>query len=401
MKNDIIAFINKHKFLLCTPVLIFLIIAALPPCWSIFMYITGTSENPKLEVLKLVGWGISGLIAIFGVVGIFKRAEALDKQNTNNKDAHDKQIEALNKQHKMIEKGHVHERFKTATEHLDNERVLVRIAAFNEFYDVAEIEPDLRKTILNILCTHLRLTTKHKDYKPKEISLDGEGIEFKPTEEVQDLLNVLFKPNNKDNFIFADLAADLEDANLQGANLRYAILKYAILSGANLQAADLDKANLQAAAMFDINLKWASLQGTYLQEAPLFNADLQQANLSRAHLEKATLQEADLKNANLREADLREADLQDTNLQYADLQYANLQYANLQGADLQRANLQHANLQGANLQYADLQHAKLQGADLQGTTLFNARINEETTMSPEWERDVKRNNAGETGVIKK
>ncbi len=386
MKNDIIAFISKHKFLLCTPVLVFLIIAALPPCWSIFMHITGTSENPKLEVLKLVGWGISGLIAIFGVVGIFKRAEALDKQNTNNKDAHDEQIEALNKQHKMIEKGHVHERFKTAIEHLDNERVLVRIAAFNEFYDVAEIEPDLRKTILNILCTHLRLTTKHKDYKPKEISLDGESIEIRPTEEVQDLLNVLFKPDNKDNFIFADMTADLEDANLRGANLRYAILKYAILSGANLQEADLDEANLQAAAMFDINLKKASLQGTYMQEAPLFNADLQYAKISRAHLEKAILQEADLQRANLREAYLQHANLQDANLQYANLQKADLQHANLQYTDLQHANLQYANLQDANLQ---------------GATLFNARINEETTMPPDWEKDVKINKDGETGVIKK
>ena len=376
---------------------------AIPPCMPIFMYLTG--EKSKLELIKLIGWGISGLIAIFGVVGIFKRAEALDKQNTNNKDAHDKQIEALNKQHKMIEKGHVHERFKTATEHLDNERVLVRIAAFNEFYHVAEIEPDLRQTILNILCTHLRLTTKDENYQ-KEAKAAGTpiSIEIKPTEEVQSLLNILFKHDNKDNFIFAGMVADLEEVYLPGANLQEAILQKANLresnlqkaklQGADLQGADLQKANLQRADLQGADLRKANLQRAYLQGADLRKAKLQEANLRYTNLQGADLQDANLQKAKLASADLQEAKMFNTQLQRAVLSGANLQKADLQDANLQGANLLGANLQGAYLQDANLQRANLPGANLQG-----ARITKKTEMPNGWKKVVKIDTAGKTGVL--
>ncbi len=291
----------------------------LPPVEYIFMYLTGTSG--KLELIQLIGWGMSGIIAVFVAFGLLQRAAALDKQN------------------KISEKGQVHERFKTATDHLGSEHVLVRIASFNEFYHIAEIEPDLRKTIFNILFAHLLQTIKDKNYQ-KDAT---ESEKMKPTDEVQSLLDILFKPH-KNNLIFGSMNLNLEGVNLQGADLK----------GINLQGADLKQVNLQNA-----NLEKANLHGACLQGANLRKVDLLDANMSRA----------------------------------------NLWDANLQEAGMHRADLCGAKLQGADLERAFLQNADLRWAELEDVKLTNVMINKKTTMPDNWENIVKRDKNGDTGVV--
>ena len=292
-----------------------------------FMGYTGYSEKDKPELIKLIGLGMSGIIATLGVVGLLRRAASLDEQN------------------KLAEKGHIHERFKAATEHIGNEKsVSARIASFNEFYHIAEIELDLRKTIFDILCAHLRQTTKDEYYKNN----------IKPTEEVQSLLDILFKPKNKNILIFSGLEANLAEVNLQDANLEYAKMK-----GVNLQDANLE----------DANLEYANLPGANLPGADLPGANLLYANLEYANLSGANLQNADLQGANL--------------------QGVNLQNTNLQNVDMLDANLRNANLQGANLQDADLQNADLPGAYLRGADLRGAQVNEKTRLPNKWENIVK------------
>ncbi len=209
----------------------------------IFMYLTGTET--KLELIKLIGWGMSGIIATLVVFVLFQRAVALDGQNI------------------IAGKGHIQERFKAAIEHLGNDNASIRIASFYEFYRLAKAEIYLQKAILDILCAYLRQTTKNEDYQKKQI---------KPTEEVQSLLNVLFKPNDKGDFIFVDIGADLEGVYLQGAHLQ----------SANLQNANLQTASLQSADMRYSNLQDAQLQEAQLQDTKLQNAILQGANLQRS-----------------------------------------------------------------------------------------------------------------------
>ena len=366
MKNDIIVFISENRKFLLWCAIVLVVIMAIPPYSSFFMYITG--DKAKLEFLKFFGWGISGLIAIFGVIGIFERAKALDNQNIINKKGHVQQAEAWNKQHEMIEKGHVQERFKAATEHLGNKSISVRIAAFNEFCHLAEIEQVWRKPIFDILCAHLRQTAKDENHPKKEKELDTEEpilikpteepilikpteepILIKPTEEVKNLLNILFKLDDKNKFIFVGMVADLKEINLQGADLQKALMQKAIL-------------------------KWADLQEADLQHAVLKQADLQHAKLQYTKLQGANLQGANLQGANLKDTILCDTDLQDANLQYANLQLANLQGANLQGVNLQDAILQYANLQGA-------------------------RINQYTRMPDHWKNIVKIDKKGKTGVL--
>ncbi len=363
---------KKHTFLFWSGIVVIAIllilsigVMTLPSVECFFINLTGAGD--KLEVLKLVGWGISGLIAIFGVVGLFQRAEALDKQNIINEKNHKQQAGD-------IEKGHVQERFKAATEHLGNEQVSVRIAAFYEFYHLAKTKEDWQISIFYILCAHLRHTTKHKDYN-KEVTK-----KIKPTEEVQSLLNILFKPDNKGNFIFAGMVADLEEVYLPGANLENAYLQNAYLKNADMQEANMQNADMQEAK---------------LQNTNLFSTDLRNANLTNAKLQNAYMQNADMQNANMQNANMFSTDLRNTNLHEANLQGAYLTNAKLRGAYLRRADLQEARLHDAHLQGAYLIDAKLRGA-----YLHNAKINKDTTRMPhDWEKVVEKGANDETEVI--
>ncbi len=306
------------KFLLrgiAGSLVLLIVIMLLPPVEYILMYLTGTDD--KLELLEFIGLGMSGIIAVFGVIGLLQRAAALDTLN------------------KLTEKGHIQERFKTATEHLGSERASVRIAAFNEFCHLVEIKPNWRKNIFDILCGHLRQTTTDKNYQTKEEYPDtAESKKIKPSVEMHDLLDILFKPGNKDDLIFGDLKANLRVANLQGASL---------------------------------------------QEVDLIEADMYNANLQEAYLEKINLQKAYLYRANLQEA--------------------NLQEANLQEARMWQVNLQKANLQMANLQMVDLRLADLRMADLRQANLCGAKINKNTKMPDDWKNMVKKDDNGKTGVL--
>ncbi len=306
-----------------------------PDVTSALMKLTDIYAKP--ELLKFIGLGVSGLIATLGVVGLLLRAKALDAQS------------------KLAEKGHIQDRFKTATDHLGSQHASVRIAAFYEFCHLVEIKPALRKNIFDILCGHLRHSTENKDCQAKEGEENPDnGKVIKPSAEMHDLLDILFKPGNKDERIFDGLTANLRGAYIRGASLQGIYLKNAKMQRAKLQYVKLEDAELQDARMWRTNLQ---------------NANLRRANLQRVYL--------------------RHSNLQDAKLQGANLQGANLYYVNLQGA-----NLQKANLQGAKLQEANLQGANLQDADLQG-----AKINKNTTMPNDWKDMVIQDNDSKTGVL--
>ena len=193
MKSAVIALFTKENrkclfwggivalvILLILLLLAVLLVMAIPPNTSIFMYLTG--EKSKLELIKLIGWGISGVIAILGVMALFYRAETLDKQNETVKEGYDKQAAASNEQNrimgeqaaasneqnKIIRDGQLQERIKAAGDRLSSEHASVRIASFNDFYYLAIIEPNLRGYSFNTLCLHLRQTTKDKNYQKEE-----------------------------------------------------------------------------------------------------------------------------------------------------------------------------------------------------------------------------------------
>ena len=180
----------------------------------------GTQMN-KLETLKFVAFGMGGILAALGAVAINRRASAQVRNN------------------ELIEKGHIEERFKSATEGLGNDSSGARIAAFYQFYYLAKDNPnvDFRKNIFEILCAHLRNITRRKSYQT------GDG-KMHPTEECQILLNVLFKPEDKT--AFAGFRANLQYAYLVGANLEEAHMQGANFTSADLRTAIFTRAKLGA-----------------------------------------------------------------------------------------------------------------------------------------------------------
>ena len=288
-------------------------------------------KSEKYEVLKFIGYCVAGVVSIWLALAANKRANAMDATARN------------------AEAGQRQERLKNAIEHLGHDRDSVRMGGAHELFHLAKDTGDLRRTVFDILCAHIRQTTGENKYKEK--------YETKPSEEIQNLLTLLF--TQEPDVFFIKHSINLQGSYLNGATLRQARLKYANLREAQLRDANLSRAQLQGA-----DLREAQLQKTFLWDAQLQGADLSKAQLQEAVLWEVRSQRADLSGAELQEADLSGAELQGADLSETKLQGADLSNAQLQGADFSGAELQGANLSGAELQGADLSEAQLQEADL-------------------------------------
>ena len=258
-----------------------------------------SEENEKNEILTFLGIGMGGILLALQAVIANRRARALEDTVLNT------------------ERGQRQERFKNAIEHLGHQSVSVRLGGAYELFHLAEDTTDeakdLRQTVLDILCAHIRQTTGEKEYR--------QDYPSKPSEEVQSLLTLLF------------------------------VQEYKVFKGCHI--------NLQGSWLNGANLKRAHLQGSNLVEAYLQGTELQEAKLHGANLVEASLQEAELGGAHMHGARLRKAHLQ----------RAILEHARLYGADLVEAKLQVAYLHKAQLQGTSLMEARLQGVDLSFTHL--------------------------------
>ena len=265
------------------------------PSWSFKLLGVSGSENRKYEVLKFLGIGMGGILVALQALASHRRAKAMEDTAEHT------------------EKGLRQERLKNAIEHLSHDKDSVRLGGAYELFHLAEDNKELRQTVLDILCAHIRQTTGEIIYRVVHRS--------KPSEEVQSLLTLLFVKNYK---VFKSCDINLWGCWLNGADLQGARLQKAILNGAQLQGATLTEA--------------------HLQESELVQAHLQGTSLRFAHLQGAILWETYLQGAILWETYLQGANLWGTYLQGADLEGARLQ-----GADLFRAQLQGANLLGTLL----------------------------------------------------
>ena len=282
----------------------------------------------KNETLKFLGIGMGGVLIALQALMSYKRAKAMEKTAEAQADAAKAQADAVSK----TEQGQRQDRLKNAIEHLGHESDSVRLGGAYELSHLAEDTEDLRQTVLDILCAHIRRTTGETKYR--------EAHKSEPSEEVQSLLMLLFLHHSE---VFKDRSIELQGSWLNGAYLSYVCLQGADLSRAHLQGADLSDAYLQGAYLPDAHLQRADLSNAYLQGAYLPNAHLQRADLFEAHLQGAYLYNAHLQGAYL----------PDAQLQGANLSIAHLQGADLFGAHLQGAHLYNAHLQGVQSQEQD------------------------------------------------
>ena len=290
----------------------------------------GISEaaSPKYEALKFLGIGMGGVLVAFQALMSYRRAKALEDTVRNT------------------EQGQRQERLKNAIEHLGHESDSVRMGGTYELFHLAQDTKELRRTVFDILCAHIRWTTGKCEYQRM--------YRWKPSEEVQSLLTLLFVQQHG---VFEGLHINLQGSWLNGAEL----------SDAHLESAVLDKASLKVAILYNADLRSARFEEAQLHGAHLIDADLRGAWFWKALLFGAWLSWTDLRGASL-----DDARLQGARLMHADLQRARLLDAHLQGAFLESANLRAAFLGGARLQGTNLWKAQLQGAGFQGTELHGA-----------------------------
>ena len=256
------------------------------------------TEEPKYEALKFLGIGMGGLLIALQALMSYRRAKAME--------------DAVEK----TEQGQQQDRLKNAIEHLGHKSESVRLGGAYELCHLAEDNKELRQTVLDILCAHIRQTTSEDKYREKHKS--------KSSEEIQSLLTLLFVQKHE---AFKGCHINLQESYLNGADIRRAHLEKAILTKAHLQGTILYKAHLQKANFRDAYLQGANLEIAHLQAADFIHARLQGAQLYRAHL-----QGAEFFGAHLQGARLVHASLQGARFGYAYLQEADLSFANLQGA---------------------------------------------------------------------
>ena len=315
-------------------------------CW-ISSYLGLTKKN---EILTFLGIGMGGILLALQAVIANRRAKAMEDTAKAQATATKEQAKA----NENTERGQREERLKNAIEHLGHDSDSVRLGGAYELFHLAQDTPDLRQSVMDILCAHIRRTTGEKEYRQvpshfARVSISsGEMAKYwqvypsKPPEEIQSLLTLLFVQNHE---VFKGCHINLQGSWLNGARLRRARLQGANLVRAHLQGAELQEARLQGA-----QLEKAHLQGAELREACLHGAQLEKAHLQGANLQLACLHGANLVEAEMQVAYLHRAQLQGTALVRTSLQGSTLSSAHLQGAELWDASLQGADLNQAHME---------------------------------------------------
>lgn len=209
----------------------------------------------KYEAVRFLGISIGGVLLVSQALISYKRAKAMDDAAKAQAKATEEQAKA----NENTEKGQRQERLKNAIEHLGHDSVSIRLGGAYELFHLAQDTEELRQTVLDILCSHIRRTTTESDYKDKHSS--------KPSEEIQSLLTLLFV---QDHDVFKGLDINLQGSWLNGAEL----------GKARLETADLFRVHLQRAWLSEARLQGAKLNAAQLQEATLSEAKLQGAVFS-------------------------------------------------------------------------------------------------------------------------
>ena len=327
------------------------------PKWIFDLLGVAEKGKPKYEVLKFLGIGMGGILIALQALMSYKRAKAMEDTAQAQADAANAQARATEEQAKAnqhTEQGQQQERFRNAIEHLGHEKDSVRLGGAYELFHLAQDTEELRQTVLDILCAHIRQTTGEKEYQEKYKS--------KPSEEVQSLLNLLFV---QEPAVFKGLSADLQGSWLKGVVLKRARLENAILVGVQLQRADLRVVQLQRADLSEAKMQEATLRGVQLQRATFWAAQLQGAILSGVQLQGATFRGVKMQGAMLLGVRMQGADLSDSEMQGATLR-AGLQGAILQGVKMQGVTTGNGGSFEERIERQIYQESKLTGVIFEG-----------------------------------
>ena len=298
--------------------------------WVDIASFLGEEVSEKNAVLSFIGVAMGGTLLAINAVASHRRAKAMEWAAKAQADGMKAQAAA----NQQTERGRQQERFKNAIEHLGHESAAVRLGGRYDLFNLAKETAELRQTVLDIFCTHIRQATSEDDYR--------EQHRTRPSLEIQDLLVLIFV---REPDVFEGLRVDLEDSWLQGADLRKARLWNANLRSARLYKALLCDARLERATLVQADLRGALLCGASLREANLRDARMEACNLHGAKLQGAVLCTAILTAAWLKDAVLQGADLSVASM-FGAIQWD----AHMQASALSQTYLMGTTFDGARLQ---------------------------------------------------
>ena len=191
-----------------------------------------------------------------------------------------------------MEKGHIQDRFKAATEHLGSEHPGMKIAAYHEFHQLAKDhknDRDFCERIFEMLCADLRQITNDPEYQKNHKNAPSEGL--------RTLLDLFFTVWS--NQVFRKFRANVRHVYLLGADLSLAHLPRADFTDANLQRVKFDGVNLQGADFTRAKMHAATLDGVQMQKAQMRKTVLQFAKIRYTNMQNVYLSETDFRGAYL------------------------------------------------------------------------------------------------------
>ena len=177
--------------------------------------------NSKYEVLKFIGISMGGVLIALQALIANKRANAMEHTAKAQADAAQAQADATVEQtdaNRLTEQGQRQERLKNAIEHLGHESDSVRMGGAYELVHLARDTQgrkakELRQTVLDILCAHIRRTTGESEYREKYKSKPSEEGPKSADVDICSFRNMKFSKGLHINLQGSWLnGADLEDA---------------------------------------------------------------------------------------------------------------------------------------------------------------------------------------------
>ncbi len=247
MKINSVSKSNRNGSLIIIGIIVFL---------TPFVGVQISEFNSEFSLFPLLDFGLSlkdyftVWISLWGVVGVVltlylnhKRLSSYEKTEQNN-------------------------RFAKAIELLGNQHTSTRIGGAIYLCSLAKEYPEsYKQEIFDILCSHVRDTTSNDDYRVR--------YDKKPSNEIQIIIDLLFKKKNGDDYFFKEFRPNLSDCFLNGINLEEARVANAHFENSSLDGANLYDCYLKASKFKITSFKNCQLMRTRFDYSTFYNCNFE------------------------------------------------------------------------------------------------------------------------------
>lgn len=242
------------------------------------LYLT---EDPA-KVFVYIGVVFSGCVLVFQQLNFTRRVLANESMAVSQSS------------------GVFQERINNAISHLSSSSEIVRLGGIYTLFHLGEDEKgNYLKSVIEILCAHIRSTTQRKEYK--------DNYALKPSVEVQTILNLLFcnKDRSLNKIAKYNCNIDLTNCHMNGV----------VFNSAFLQKVKFHGSSLIEASFIDSKCQLIGLSKCKIHFTVFENSDLTEGNFSNAIGLYSKFYKVDLLNALFGSVKLSFANFERSNLQ--------------------------------------------------------------------------------------